>query len=142
MMVDGSSDGSRNENGVKSDSLLDSTRQVREGIEKFCTNETDRKHLLSLLNNVDESHIRRTKIIQLVKESIGQLSLDMKYLVFDLEATRRERDRNKDIADRNKDIADMYLGFLNDLDDKTNWEEKKGPDKNDSNEPPEPGNGS
>ena len=28
----------------------------------------------------------------MVQESIGQLRLDMKYLVFDLEATRRERD--------------------------------------------------
>jgi hypothetical protein len=27
-----------------------------------------------------------------VQEALGQLRLDMKYLVFDLEATRRERD--------------------------------------------------
>ena len=42
---------------------------------------------------VVESTNRRRKILQLVQESIGQLRLDMKYLVFDLEATRRERDR-------------------------------------------------
>ncbi len=41
---------------------------------------------------VVESTNRRRKILQLVQESIGQLRLDMKYLVFDLEATRRERD--------------------------------------------------
>lgn len=39
-----------------------------------------------------ESTTRRRKILQLVQDSIGQLRLDMKYLVFDLEATRRERD--------------------------------------------------
>ncbi|MFN6130868.1 MAG: transcriptional regulator [Planctomycetota bacterium] len=42
---------------------------------------------------VVDSTNRRRKILQLVQESIGQLRLDMKYLVFDLEATRRERDR-------------------------------------------------
>ena len=41
---------------------------------------------------VVESTTRRRKILQLVQDSIGQLRLDMKYLVFDLEATRRERD--------------------------------------------------
>ncbi|MEI8211085.1 MAG: transcriptional regulator [Planctomycetota bacterium] len=43
-------------------------------------------------SKVVESTNRRRKILQLVQESIGQLRLDMKYLVFDLEATRRERD--------------------------------------------------
>jgi hypothetical protein len=41
---------------------------------------------------VVESTNRRRKILQLVQEALGQLRLDMKYLVFDLEATRRERD--------------------------------------------------
>jgi len=41
---------------------------------------------------VAESTNRRRKILQLVQEALGQLRLDMKYLVFDLEATRRERD--------------------------------------------------
>lgn len=43
-------------------------------------------------HRVVESTNRRRKILQLVQDSIGQLRLDMKYLVFDLEATRRERD--------------------------------------------------
>jgi hypothetical protein len=30
--------------------------------------------------------------MSLVQDALGQLRLDMKYLVFDLEATRRERD--------------------------------------------------
>ncbi len=35
---------------------------------------------------------RRRKILSLVQDALGQLRLDMKYLMFDLEATRRERD--------------------------------------------------
>jgi hypothetical protein len=48
--------------------------------------------VLPAFQRVVESTNRRRKILQLVQESIGQLRLDMKYLVFDLEATRRERD--------------------------------------------------
>ena len=54
---------------------------------------TDAKLVLQpLFQRVVESTNRRRKILQMVQESIGQLRLDMKYLVFDLEATRRERD--------------------------------------------------
>lgn len=35
---------------------------------------------------------RRRRILTLVQEALSQLRLDMKYLMFDLEATRRERD--------------------------------------------------
>lgn len=48
--------------------------------------------LLQPFQRVVESTNRRRKILQLVQEALGQLRLDMKYLVFDLEATRRERD--------------------------------------------------
>jgi len=48
--------------------------------------------LQPLFQRVIESTNRRRRILQMVQESIGQLRLDMKYLVFDLEATRRERD--------------------------------------------------
>ena len=48
--------------------------------------------LLPSLRRVTESSIRRRRILTLVQEALGQLRLDMKYLVFDLEATRRERD--------------------------------------------------
>lgn len=41
---------------------------------------------------VMESTKRRRRILSLVQDALGQLRLDMKYLVFDLEATRRERD--------------------------------------------------
>jgi len=35
---------------------------------------------------------RRTYVLSLVREALSQLRVDMKYLIFDLEATRRERD--------------------------------------------------
>jgi hypothetical protein len=54
---------------------------------------------LGLLDNlglipgpVADSTRRRRRILNLVQEALSQLRLDMKYLVFDLEATRRERD--------------------------------------------------
>ncbi len=40
---------------------------------------------------VDASH-RRKKVLNLVQEALTQLRMDMKYMMFDLEATRRERD--------------------------------------------------
>ncbi len=41
---------------------------------------------------VVESTKRRRRILSLVQDALSQLRLDMKYLAFDLEATRRERD--------------------------------------------------
>ncbi len=35
---------------------------------------------------------RRRRVIEAVQESLAQMRMDLKYLVFDLEATRRERD--------------------------------------------------
>ncbi|HWB13075.1 MAG TPA: transcriptional regulator [Pirellulales bacterium] len=45
-----------------------------------------------LLNRVIDSTRRRRRILNLVQDALSQLRLDMKYLLFDLEATRRERD--------------------------------------------------
>ncbi|TWU42493.1 transcriptional regulator [Novipirellula artificiosorum] len=44
------------------------------------------------LGRVIECSTRRRRILNLVQEALSQLRLDMKYLIFDLEATRRERD--------------------------------------------------
>ncbi len=41
---------------------------------------------------VVESVNRRRRILELVQESLSQLRLDIKYLMFDLESTRKERD--------------------------------------------------
>jgi hypothetical protein len=41
---------------------------------------------------VVDSVRRRRRILGLVQEALSQLRLDIKYLMFDLEVTRRERD--------------------------------------------------
>jgi hypothetical protein len=51
-----------------------------------------RKLLEPVLNRVVDSTKRRRRILSLVQDALSQLRLDMKYLMFDLEATRRERD--------------------------------------------------
>lgn len=51
-----------------------------------------RSKLEPLMFRVVDSTKRRRRILNLVQEALSQLRLDMKYLVFDLEATRRERD--------------------------------------------------
>jgi hypothetical protein len=51
-----------------------------------------RSRLEPLLNRVLDSTRRRRRILTLVQDALSQLRLDMKYLMFDLEATRRERD--------------------------------------------------
>jgi len=41
---------------------------------------------------------RRRRILCLVQEALGQLRVDMKYLMFDLECTRRERDEARGLV--------------------------------------------
>lgn len=41
---------------------------------------------------------RRKRILELVQETLAQLRLDMKYIIFDLECTRRERDEAKGVG--------------------------------------------
>ena len=53
---------------------------------------SDRVKLEPIVQRVIESTQRRKRILRLVQEALSQLRLDMKYLMFDLEATRRERD--------------------------------------------------
>ncbi len=45
-----------------------------------------------VFDRVRQSTLRRRRILSLVQDALSQLRLDMKYLMFDLEATRRERD--------------------------------------------------
>jgi len=54
--------------------------------------EAQRAAIEPLLERVSDSTRRRRRILNLVQEALSQLRLDMKYLMFDLEATRRERD--------------------------------------------------
>jgi hypothetical protein len=59
-----------------------------------------RVSLAPLVDKVVESTRRRRRILNLVQDALGQLRLDMKYLIFDLEATRRERDELRAQNDR------------------------------------------
>ena len=59
-----------------------------------------RSRLKPLIVRVVDSTKRRRRILNLVQEALSQLRLDMKYLVFDLEATRRERDAQRPDAGR------------------------------------------
>ena len=60
-----------------------------------------RTKLDPLFARVLASTVRRRRILNLVQEALGQLRLDMKYLLFDLEATRRERDEfRRQVEDR------------------------------------------
>ena len=58
--------------------------------------EEHRKRLQPVYQRVVDSTRRRQRILALVQEALSQLRLDMKYLLFDLEATRRERNRYKE----------------------------------------------
>jgi hypothetical protein len=51
-----------------------------------------RQAIEPFLTRVIDSNRRRRRILNLVQDALSQLRLDMKYLAFDLEATRRERD--------------------------------------------------
>ena len=64
---------------------------------------THQQEIGGLLDSVIESTARRRRVMTLVQDALGQLRLDMKYLVFDLEATRRERDQYLAIIDQEMD---------------------------------------
>ncbi len=80
---------------------LSETRQV---IEKEIDELVDFMHLIDALpmqcradfylalGRLVDGFERRRKIFQYVQGTLGQMSLDLKYMLFDLEATRRERD--------------------------------------------------
>ena len=53
----------------------------------------EKRALLTAYERVAESILRRRRILNLVQEALSQLRLDVKYLMFDLESTRRERDQ-------------------------------------------------
>lgn len=77
-------------NGIKQEDIPADLLELTAAIEELSVEQ--RVRLLPALRRVTESSVRRRKILTLVQEALGQLRLDMKYLVFDLEATRRERD--------------------------------------------------
>jgi hypothetical protein len=59
-----------------------------------------REQLAPAMARVVESTQRRRRILGMVQDALGQLRLDMKYLMFDVEATRRERDDYRNRLER------------------------------------------
>ncbi|MDA0810655.1 MAG: transcriptional regulator [Planctomycetota bacterium] len=55
--------------------------------------------LEGVYTRVVDSVKRRRRILSLVQEALAQLRLDIKYLMFDLEVTRKERDELKERLD-------------------------------------------
>lgn len=53
-------------------------------------------------NRVVDSVLRRRRILSLVQEALSQLRLDIKYLMFDLDVTRRERDELREQLGRDQ----------------------------------------
>lgn len=56
------------------------------------TDISDRREIDIAFEHVAESVQRRRRILNLVQEALSQLRLDVKYMMFDLEITRTERD--------------------------------------------------
>lgn len=69
-----------------------------------------RGRIQPVLERVTESTKRRRRILNLVQDALSQLRLDMKYLVFDLEATRRERDAYRQQLEEGTNLGDELLG--------------------------------
>jgi len=77
--------------------------------------EGERKKLANLAEQTRERHDKMKKTVNDLQESLDYLRLSIKYLVFDLEATRREnkylRDMiNKQDADSNNDGPSLDEG--------------------------------
>ena len=89
------------EHPLHDETRLPETRQV---IEKEIAELVDFLHLIDTLpmehradfykalGRLVDGFERRRAIFQYVQETLSQMSLDLKYILFDLEATRRERD--------------------------------------------------
>ena len=63
--------------------------------------ETERPKLEALAKETQARHVRMKKTIAELQESLDYLRLSVKYLVFDLEATRRENKYLRGLIDTN-----------------------------------------
>lgn len=72
------------------------------------------RELAPALERVVESTKRRRRILTLVQDALSQLRLDMKYLMFDLEATRR-RLTNTTPGSRNTRIERFRVALPRDV---------------------------
>ena len=72
--------------------LPDSLVKLLEAVHTMDLPDAQRLILADAVDKVLEDTTRRRRILSLVQVALGDLRLDMKYLMFDLEATARERD--------------------------------------------------
>jgi hypothetical protein len=69
---------------------LDPLKQIVSELPPQC-----QEQLAPVVEKLSQSYDRRSKVLDLIQVALAQLRVDIKYLVFDLEATRRERDEYK-----------------------------------------------
>lgn len=51
-----------------------------------------RANIMPLVDQVSEKYEVRHKLLKMIQEALAEIRVNLKYLQFDLEATRRERD--------------------------------------------------
>jgi|GEM_PF-6114338 len=74
-------------------SVLALSKYIRDLPEEY------RQHAEPLLLEVVDNLRNRQKLLFEIQESLSQLRMDMKYLDFDLHATRQERDELQELID-------------------------------------------
>ena len=62
-----------------------------------------RRKLISLASKAEKNHYNLNKSINQLQDSLDYLRLSIKYLVFDLEATRRENKYLKHMLNKDKE---------------------------------------
>jgi hypothetical protein len=58
-----------------------------------------RDKLLPLCERLGHFSRLQTRLVRIAQDAVDQLQLDVKYLLYDLETTRRERDELKEVLD-------------------------------------------
>lgn len=63
---------------------------------QICDDTPNAARIRELLAALRENNERRRKVLVVLQEGLAELRMQVKYIVFDLEATRRERDNLRD----------------------------------------------
>ncbi len=81
------------------------SRDIRNLADVVSTLPTESQSQLKPLDGkIAATHNRRHRLNKLIQEALTQLRLDIKYLEFDLQATRTERDEYKEDLERFEDF--------------------------------------
>jgi hypothetical protein len=75
---------------TEDEELPEDLRELIESIARLPR--ASQESVVAVLERVVQNTKRRRQVLLMVQETLAQLRLDTKYLMFDLEATRRERD--------------------------------------------------